>query len=143
MNIREYVEAKGWHVEVLEDHGLQDRDPFNYVDAPPAKWQHYSYRVRVHNGNGQHFDSPWAQGTAITASPTEQVAEIVDSLLSDVWSYQQARDFEDWALDFGYDTDSRKAEKLYRQIAAMEPGVVALFGDQDEFERVATEVERL
>lgn len=46
-------------------------------------------------------------------------------------------------MEFGYDTDSRKAEKIYQQIAAMEPGVVALFGSQDEFERAATELERL
>lgn len=133
MDIREYV--KDWHVEVLADHGLTRRDDDD--------WQHYSYRVRIHNASGQHFDSPWMQGTGITTDPSEQVAEIVDSLISDVWSVQQAADFEDWAADLGYDPDSRKAEKMFEQIWAMTPGVVALFGGQSEFERVATEVERL
>lgn len=133
MDIREYV--KDWQVEVLADHGLVTHDDDN--------WQHYSYTVRVHNTNGRHFDTPWMQGTAITTDPVEQVAEIVDSLISDVWSYQQAEDFEDWAAEYGYDPDSRKAEKIYQQIAAMESGVVALFDDTAEFERVATEVDRL
>lgn len=133
MDIREYV--KDWRVETLANRGLVTRDDDD--------WQHYSYTVRIHNATGQHFDSPWMQGTGITTNPAEQVAEIVDSLISDVWSYQQASNFEDWAGEYGYDTDPRKAKKIYQQIAAMAAGVVAMFGGQDEFERVATEVDRL
>ena len=32
----------------------------------------------------------------------------------DCQSVEQARGFEDWANEFGYDTDSRKAEAIYR-----------------------------
>lgn len=77
MDIWEYV--KDWRVEVLADHGLVTRDDDN--------WEHYSYTVRVHNASGQYFDSPWMQGTGISTDPAGQVAEIVDSLISDVWSY--------------------------------------------------------
>lgn len=41
-------------------------------------------------------------------------ADVLACLLSDASSADSARDFGDFARDFGYDTDSRKAEAVYR-----------------------------
>lgn len=137
MDFREYVEQNGWRTEVVTDHGIRTGGPHN--DA----WEHHAYTVRLINGDGVAMVTPWMQGVGITADPTEQTAEIADSLVSDVWSYRQRDNFEDWAEDFGYDTDSRAAEKIYNAIGALADAVVALFDGREQFEYVATEIDRL
>ncbi len=42
-------------------------------------------------------------------------AEAVASVCREYMDTQDAGDFEEWAATFGYDTDSRKAEQIYRQ----------------------------
>lgn len=42
--------------------------------------------------------------------------DILYCIYSDITSYENAQDFEDWACEFGYDTDSRKAEAIYKEI---------------------------
>lgn len=69
----------------------------------------------------------FSQGSAHTDDPT--VAEVLSCLASDAGSHDSAYAFEDWARDYGFDTDSRKAERAYnaveRQIAALR----RVFGD--------------
>ena len=134
-DIRGYVESAGIAATVLEDHGiLKDQD----------SWEHHSFTVRLDNPrHGGHMVTPWRQGLGITTHPGDTPAEIVDSLVSDAWSYLRSRSFEDWAGEFGYDTDSRKAEKIYQTLADLAPIVVAFLGGQDEFDHVATDIERL
>ena len=43
-----------------------------------------------------------------------KVTDVLDCLASDSSSIDNARGFEDWCGDFGYDTDSRKAEKTFK-----------------------------
>jgi hypothetical protein len=42
--------------------------------------------------------------------------EVLSSLLSDTASTENNASFEEWAGDYGYDTDSRKAERTYKQV---------------------------
>jgi hypothetical protein len=44
--------------------------------------------------------------------PTPDIADVLESLQSD--SRDSDSSFDSWASDFGYDTDSRKAESVYR-----------------------------
>ena len=46
---------------------------------------------------------------------TPDVHDVLHSLLSDGSAWFDAQSFEDWAGDFGYDSDSRKAEAVYRE----------------------------
>lgn len=41
-------------------------------------------------------------------------AEVLSSLASDAAGIQNARSFEDWCGEYGYDTDSRKAERIFK-----------------------------
>jgi len=43
-----------------------------------------------------------------------KVADVLDCLASDAASIDNTRGFEDWCADFGYDSDSRKAEKTFK-----------------------------
>lgn len=48
------------------------------------------------------------------AEPTAH--DVLSCLLMDASGYDSARDFEDWASEYGYDTDSRKAEQTYNTL---------------------------
>jgi hypothetical protein len=45
--------------------------------------------------------------------PLPKVEEVLDILASDACGYDNSRSFEEWCGDYGYDTDSRRAEKIY------------------------------
>jgi hypothetical protein len=61
-------------------------------------------------GAGHAVKNP---GTGKMDAPTPNAAEVLDCLRSDAQSVDNARDFEDWASDLGYDTDSRKAYAVW------------------------------
>lgn len=46
------------------------------------------------------------------AVPT--IEEVMDCLASDAADADNARSFESWCSEYGYDTDSRKAERIYK-----------------------------
>ncbi len=65
---------------------------------------------------------------AIAQKVKPTLPDVVYSLLSDGTPFFNAQSFEDWAGEFGYDLDSRKAEAIYkicfetgRKIAAVVP----------------------
>ena len=43
-----------------------------------------------------------------------KAADVLDCLASDACGFANARDFADWASEYGYDPDSRKAYHTYR-----------------------------
>lgn len=78
-------------------------------------------RMTVHfsKGYGHHGAEP-------------QVSEVLDCLASDATSFENARSFEEWARDYGYNTDSRKAEKTYRAVEKQATALRRLLGDSYE-----------
>jgi hypothetical protein len=80
---------------------------------------------------------PFYQGSAHTKPPT--ASEVFDCVISDAWSAHCADSFEDWAEDFGYDTDSRTAERVYQACERQRAQVVErlLDGSYDLFEKIA------
>jgi len=67
------------------------------------------------------------------------VDEVLDCLASDAQGIDQP--FEDWASDFGYDPDSRKAEKVYKNIQRESEKLKNLLGEKAY--KTLLEVERL
>ena len=57
---------------------------------------------------------PFSQGIAHKAEPTAD--DVLDCLVSDAHGYENSRDFTDWANEYGYDPDSRRAEKIYNAV---------------------------
>lgn len=56
---------------------------------------------------------------ALFQKVSPKLADVVHSLLSDGAAFFDGQSFEQWAGDFGYDTDSRKAEETYRACDAI------------------------
>lgn len=63
---------------------------------------------------GRTMTVPFHMGLAHTHEP--EAPEVLECLASDASGADNADGFADWASEYGYDTDSRKAEALYRQI---------------------------
>ena len=60
-------------------------------------------------------------------------ADVLGSLLSDagtVYALQDGGSFEEWAEDLGYDADSRKAERVWRQVVAQTERLERFLGDE-------------
>lgn len=54
----------------------------------------------------------FSMGSAHHGEPA--LADVLNSLALDASGYENAQGFEDWANEYGYDTDSRKAERTYK-----------------------------
>jgi len=70
------------------------------------------YKVTLKMGRRQ-LSTYFSQGYGIKGEPRAE--DVLSALASDSAGIENARSFEDWAGDLGYDdTDSRKAEKVYK-----------------------------
>lgn len=87
---------------------------------------------------GRQMTVPYFTGSAITSDPT--AVDVLDCLLSDATGYDNARGFEDWASEYGYDTDSRKAEDTYKVVEAQSKKLRTFLGN---LYTVAVDCERL
>ncbi len=66
----------------------------------------------------------FSMGSAHTKAPT--IGEVLNSLASDAHGSQQK--FEDWAADYGYEVDSRAAEKIHKACGVILDGLIATVG---------------
>jgi hypothetical protein len=62
------------------------------------------------------------------AEPT--ATEVLDCLASDASSVEYSADFEEWATESGYDTDSRKAYRTWETINAQTKKLKAFLGEE-------------
>lgn len=107
---------------------LTDANPNMDDSTPEARdWQAHAYHWRCVLRAGRHqMTVIFSMGQALDHEPT--AAEVLECLLSDAAGFENARGFEDWARDLGYDVDSRKAERTYKTIEAQARKLRALLG---------------
>ena len=68
--------------------------------------------------------------------------EVLDCLASDASGIENARSFEDWCGDYGYDSDSRKAEKIFNTCEHQAKRLRQFLGDS-AYETLLWNTERL
>lgn len=101
----------------VRDNGLQTDDD---------GWQHFAWTMTVRKGrNGAPYEFPYRAGMAHKGKPT--LVDIVAALFADARCVAYAWSFEEFCGELGYDTDSRKAEIIYRQIQVHNAQLVRLF----------------
>lgn len=110
------------------------------------------FKCTLHAGKATRWDggadSAWeremvvwfSQGDAHKLPPT--TADVLDCLASDASGYDNSRNFEDWCADYGYDDDSRKAEKIYHTVAEDAKRLRHFLGNE-AYNQLLNEVERL
>lgn len=96
--------------------------------------------TQVGRGNSTEMVVYFSQGSAHKKPPT--LAEVLDCLASDASGVDNARSFEDWASEYGYDLDSRKAERTYQICKKQAQDLKALLG-QDAYNQLLYDTERL
>ncbi|MEN6623994.1 MAG: hypothetical protein ABFD50_20915 [Smithella sp.] len=75
-------------------------------------WKDANHYKVILKCNGKQLTTYFSQGYGITGEPKPE--DVLNALASDSSGVENARSFEDWASEYGYDTDSRKAEKIYK-----------------------------
>jgi hypothetical protein len=86
------------------------------------------------------FRVEFSQGSAHTKEP--QLDEVLDCLASDAAGVENANNFEDWCAEYGFDEDSRKAEKIY--LAALDQAeALKNFLGSDAYNELLWDMERL
>lgn len=109
-----------------------DRKRFGYKPGGPVSHLFLSQRTL------------WAEqvAAALIEPAPPRLADVLDCLASDANGYDNSRNFEDWASDYGYDTDSRKAEATYRIVAEQAKGLRYFLGD-NAYRELIEDVDRL
>jgi hypothetical protein len=103
--------------------------------------RHFSVTIdRVGFGPSKPMHLFFSQGSAHTKAP--KLAEVLNCLASDASGVENARNFEEWAAEYGYDTDSRKAEKTYLICCEQRDQLRELLGNAG-FESLLYSTERL
>ena len=110
------------HYKVKIDVDYANKNPdFADQDTP---MNHYKVRLRR---DGKQMTLYFSMGIALTGLPT--VEDVIDCLASDAASIENARNFEDWCGEYGYDTDSRKAEHTFKVCQKQAEQLENLLGD--------------
>ena len=99
-------------------------------------WQHEAYQVTIARG-ADSYSTTYRQGTGHTTAPT--VSQVVSCLLSDARSADE-HTFESFCSEFGYDDDSRTAERAYVACRDCSSALRRILGDDyDRFNATAIE----
>lgn len=98
-------------------------EPMNEGDDD---WDHLSWSITL-TFQGRTMETKFHTGLGIVGEPT--IGDLLSSLALDASSVIDGQSFEDWAGDFGYDTDSRKAERTYNACKAGAEKLEELLGE--------------
>ena len=106
----------------------------NVKEADLDDWQRaaHPYRVTLRYKRRQ-MGLDFFMGPALTDEP--DAAGVLSCLMSDASAAEQS--FEEWCGDLGFDTDSRKAERMYRNCLRLAGKLHKLLGDDYDLFRKA------
>lgn len=103
----------------IDDAGVTMTTTLIGTEKDEDRWEHVHWKVELHYSpiRGAHRTLPvdFRMGMAHGDTPPS-ITEVVDILLSEAGGIENAADFEEWAEEYGYDTDSRRAEKIYTAV---------------------------
>ena len=125
---RAYAERVGLRITATEKFYAPARD----LDFPNAF--HFRCQLKL---RGKCYTFWYSMGSA-HAGKRPELPDVLNSLALDASGYENARDFADFCGEYGYDTDSRKAEDIYRACQRGGDGVRKLLaGIPDAVEKLA------
>jgi len=95
-----------------------------------------AYRVTLRY-SGRRLTIDWWQGNGIRTEP--DAASVISALVSD--AHAGADTFEDFCSELGYDTDSRKAERVWRSCQRLNRQLRQLLGaDFEQFSSAENDI---
>jgi hypothetical protein len=137
MTIQEFIKQN--RISIVSE--CTDSNP-NMIDQD---WQANHYKVTLKRNKTENkirtrrqFTLFYSMGFAIKSDPKTE--DVLDCMAMDSSSIDQ--DFEGWANDLDYDTDSRKAEKTYN-ICRKQATKFENFLGEDLYNELLQEIDRL
>lgn len=135
-NKNEKNRSLNWEITLSDGHTEFKTDYMQGIGHLPGYDKLKGPKTTIHNDNlinnacetGRKLvDHDYLKGTPIDKPKIEDIlySLLMDSVAIDV-------DFEDWAGNFGYETDSRKAEKIYNDCVKIGLKMRKLFGGKLE-----------
>lgn len=118
--------------------GMSCKRAPNNPNMADKHWPARHWRCLLRRGR-HRMTIPFSQGLGISGEPS--LPDVLDCLASDAAGHENARDFADWAGEYGYDEDSRSAERVYRVIGT-QAGKLKRFLGADQYEALLWETER-
>ena len=103
-------------------------------------WNAYHYKVTLVKTLPCRRQLTTYFSMRVGSSRKPKVEDVLDCLISDASGYENARTFEEWAGDHGYEKDSRKAYATWQIISKQVKRLHQFLGD--DYERVLWEIER-
>jgi hypothetical protein len=122
-----------------ERDGLGKKMTWEQYISRPNHGSGGNYKQTVHHSK-LRADYEFYLSSRMTPTAPE-VADVLDCLASDASGVENSRDFEEWCSEYGYDTDSRKAEKTYRICAAQAEQLKSFLGE-DLYKQLLWDTER-
>ena len=114
-----------------------EKNPNMIEDAWSKTANHYKTILKKDN---KQLTVYYSMGSALTNEPTAE--EVLNSLALDGSVYLNNNSFEDFCSEFGYDEDSRKAEKTYNTILKQAEKTEKFLGTE-LFNQLVYDVEQL
>lgn len=105
-------------------HGAPDSAAFPQSDG---------WTVRIKGPQGE-MTVPFYMGYGLNGRQPE-LAEVLNSLAMDASGFENTPNFEDWASEYGYDADSRSAERTFKHVEEEARRLRALLGE-DAYEKL-------
>jgi hypothetical protein len=106
-----------------------------FVTGPLAQ-KHY--RCELHGCNG---DRPITTTIGCEDGPPE-IADVLDAIAAEAAIVEAADSFEEWAVQMGFDPDSRYGERVFRAARRQATRLRALLGDED-YDQLLWQTKRL
>ena len=132
MKIQDFVEK--YRVRLQMERAMENPNIMS-KDMPTGS-RHWRCVLRVQR---RRLTTPFSQGSGLKDDPT--VSDVLDCLAMDAADVEGAKDFEAWAQELGLNTDSRRAENIYRAVMRQTVGLKRLLGDE-AFETLLWKTER-
>jgi len=117
-----------------------DRNP--PMEDPKNPMDHWRCSFRRGTGkSASRFTTSFSMGKGHNGKAPE-AGDVLDCLASDASSIENAKGFEDWANDMGWDSDSRKAEKIFNACKSQAVKLKEFLGDES-YQELLWNVDRL
>lgn len=133
MTVQEFIAANNLHFSSERTW----RNP-NMEDS--ADMDHWKVTILCANTE-QQMELVFSMGKGHEGRKPE-LEDVLDCLASDAAGVENARSFEEWCSEYGYDEDSRKAERTYNACSEQSQELQRILGDE-AYNELLWECERL
>lgn len=125
------------HPEIKLEHRRSVKNNPYMEDQTPMNHYEIVISIKVPPRRKRRFKVIFSQGLGIKDYPKEPVdlrelailSDVMSCLLMDAQGYDNAASFEDWATEYGWDPDSRKAERIYKAVEKQTQKLKLFLGD--------------